>query len=118
MGFSMDMQQVAELRREERQIFVKFSTSAAGSGRYLLIRNRTRLRGSGLYIKENITPDRQQIFNKLIQLNREDRVSSSTVFTRDGTVFVVVGQRDRPRPVRSEVALERLTRAVAEMNGF
>ena len=116
MGFSMDIQQVAELRREERQIFVKFSTSAAGSGRYLLIRNRTRLRGSGLYIRENITPDRQQIFNKLIQLKREDRVS--TVFTRDGTVFVVVGQRDRPRPVRSEVALERLTREVAEMNGF
>ena len=62
MGFSMDVQQVAELRREERQIFVKFSTSAAGSDCYLLIRNRTRLRGSGLYIRGNLTPARQQIY--------------------------------------------------------
>ena len=29
MGFSMDVQQVAELRREERQIFVKFSALPA-----------------------------------------------------------------------------------------
>ena len=114
MSFSLDMQQVAELRREERLILVRFSTSAAGSDRYLLIRNKTRLRGTGLYIREKLTPARQQIFNKLMQLKREDKVS--TVFTRDGTVFVVVGQRGRPRPVRSEVALERLTRELAEMS--
>ena len=112
MNFSLDMQQVAELYREERQICVRFSTSAAGSDRYLLVRNRTRLRGSGLYIREKLTPARQQIFSELMQLKREDRIS--TVFTRDGTVFVVIGQRDRPRPVRSDVALRRLTRELAE----
>lgn len=112
MNFSLDMQQVAELYREERQICVRFSTGAAGSDRYLLVRNRTRLRGSGLYIREKLTPARQQIFSKLMQLKREDRIS--TVFTRDGTVFAVMGQRDRPRPVRSEVALQRLTRELIE----
>ena len=114
MGFDMDAQQVAELRREERQICVRFSTSGAGSDRYLLLRNKTKLRGSGLYIREKLTPARQQLFNKLMQLKREDRIS--TVFTRDGTVFAVVGERDRPCPVRSDVALERLIRDLAEVN--
>ena len=113
MGFSMDMQQVAEMRRQERQISVRFTSCDAGSDRYLLVRNRTRLRGTGLYIRERLTHTRQQIFNKLMQLKREGKVS--TVFTRDGDVHVVIGERDRPRPVRSDAALERLSREVAEL---
>ena len=113
MGFDMDMQQVTELRREERQICVRFASCGAGSDRYLLVRNRTRLRGTGLYIRERLTSTRQHLFNKLMLLKREGKVS--TVFTRDGTVYVVVGQRDRPRPVRCEAALERLSRDVAEL---
>ena len=116
MGFDIDEQQVAELRREERQICVRFSASGAGSDRYLLLRNKTKLRGSGLYIREKLTSARQQLFNKLMQLKLklEDRIS--TVSTRDGTVFAVVGERDRPCPVRSDVALELLIRDLAEVN--
>ena len=112
MDFSMDMQQVLELHREERQINVRFTTTAAGSDRYILVRNKTKLRGSGLYIREKLTSNRQKIFNDLLQLKRENKVTS--VFTRDGAVFVVVDRRDRPRPVRSDVALERLARELAE----
>ena len=112
MGFSIDMQQVLELHREERQISVRFSTTAAGSDRYILVRNKTKLRGSGLYIREKLTSNRQKIFNDLLQLKRENKVTS--VFTRDGAVFVIVDRRDRPRPVRSDVAQERLTRELAE----
>ena len=112
MDFSMDMQQIAELHREERQIRVRFSAVGAGSDRYLLIRNRTRLRGTGLYIRERLTPVRQRIYNELMQLKWNNKVN--TVFTKDGTVFVVVGERDRPRPVRSEATLERLSRHLAE----
>ena len=43
MEFSMDLQQVLELHREERHISVRFSTTAAGSDRYILVRNKTRL---------------------------------------------------------------------------
>ena len=112
MDFNMDLQQIAELHREERQIRVRFSTVGAGSDRYLLIRNRTRLRGTGLYIRERLTPMRQRIYSELMQLKWSNKIS--TVFTKDGTVFVVVGQRDRPRPVRSDVALERLSRQLAD----
>ena len=113
MGFNMNMQQVAELRREGRQICVRFSTVGAGSDRYILLRNKTKLRGSGLYIREKLTPSRQNIFNQLLQMKREDMIS--TVFTRDGAIFVVTDQRDRPRPVRSDAALERLSRELAEV---
>ena len=114
MEFSVDLQQLLEIHREERQLTVRFSAAGVGSDRYILLRNRTRLRGSGLYIRERLTPNRQQIFNGLMQMKRESKVS--TVFTRDGTVFVVVDRRDRPRPVRSDAALERLARELAEMS--
>ena len=113
MGFNMSMNQVAELRREERRICVRFSAVGAGSDRYILLRNKTKLRGSGLYIREKLTAARQNIFNQLMQMKRGDMVSA--VFTRDGTVFVVTDQRQRPRPVRSDAALERLCRELAEV---
>ena len=114
MEFSVDLTQLLEIHREERQITVRFSATGVGSDRYILLRNRTRLRGSGLYIREKLTPNRQQIFSNLLQMKRENKVS--TVFTRDGTVFVVVDRRDRPRPVRSDAALGRLARELAEMS--
>ena len=112
MDYNMDMEQVAELYREERQIRVRFSAVGVGSDRYTLVRNRTRLRGTGLFIRERLTPLRQHLFNELMQLKRDNKIS--TVFTRDGTVYTVVGQQDRPRPVRSDAALERLRRQLEE----
>ena len=112
MEYDMDMRQIAELHRDERQIKVRFSTVAAGSARHYLVRNKTKLRGSGLFIRERLTPARQRMFNDLLQLKRASQITN--VFTREGTVFVVVDQRDRPRPVRSEAAMERLLHFLSE----
>ena len=112
MGYDMDMRQVAELHRDERQIKFRFNAVAAGSARHFLVRNKTKLRGSGLFIRERLTPARQRMFNDLLQLKRANQITN--VFTREGTVFVVVGQRDRPRPVRSEAAMERLLHFLSE----
>ena len=112
MGHGMDMSQVKEVRRDERQIQIRFNVVSEGSDRFFLVRNKTKLQGSGLYIRERLTPARQRIFNETLQLKRNRQLN--TVFTRDGTVFVVVDQRDRPRPVRSEAAVERLVKYLSE----
>ena len=114
MNYDLDMRQIGEVQRDERQIRVHFTTVAAGSDRFFLVRNKTRLRGTGLYIRERLTPVRQWLFNELMKLKRNSLIS--TVFTREGTVFVVTSQHDRPRPVRSEAALERLWRHLAEQS--
>ena len=112
MNYDLDMRQIGELQRDERQIRVHFTTVAAGSDKFFLVRNKTRLKGTGLYIRERLTPFRQWLFNELLKLKRGSHIN--TVFTREGTVFVVTSQQDRPRPVRSEAALERLRRHLTE----
>ena len=112
MAYDMDMRQVGELVRDEKQIRVRFKGVGPGSDRFFLVRNKTKLQGSGLYIRERLTPYRQRLFNEVLQLKRQNRVS--TVFTREGIVFVATSQRDRPRPVRSDVGLERLMQHLAE----
>lgn len=116
MNYDIDLGQIAELQRDERQMRVRFNTVKAGSDRYYLVRNKTKLRGSGLYIRERLTPFRQRLFNEIIQLKRNNRIN--TVFTKEGTVFVVVSHGDRPRPVRSDVALERLMQYLAEQAAY
>ena len=112
MGYDMDAGQLGAVHREERQIRVHFNSVSAGSDRHFLVRNKTRLRGTGLYIRERLTPYRQRIFNDMLQLKRSRQIS--TVFTKEGTVFVVVDRGDRPRPVRSEAAVERLVQLLSE----
>ena len=112
MGFEMDVTQIREVYRDERQIRVRFTAFGVRSDRFHLVRNKTKLRGSGLYIRERLTPYRQKLFNELMQFKMAQQVS--TVFTKDGTVFVIVGWGDRPRPVRGEAAMERLIRNLME----
>ena len=112
MNIQLDVTQLREVYRDERQIRVRFTAAGERSDRHQLVRNKTKLRGSGLYIRERLTPFRQKIFNELMQFKMAQQVNS--VFTRDGTVFVVVGQRDRPRPVRSEAAVERIVQLLLE----
>ena len=112
MDYAMDMEQVDEIRREDRQIRVRFNAVGVRSDRYFLVRNKTRLRGSGLYIRECLTPFRQGIFQELMQLKRRRQIH--TVFTREGISFVVVDQKDRPRPIRTLAALERLIQVLSE----
>ena len=111
MEYELDLSQVAEIYRDERQIQVRFSTASAGSDRHFLVRNKTRLRGSGLYIRERLTPSKQRIFETVMQLKRKGMVR--TVFTKGGEVFVIVDQ-ERPRPLRSGEAVERLSRFLTE----
>ena len=112
MNFEMNSDQLREIYRDEKQIRVRFTEAGIGSDRYHLVRNKTKLRGTGLYIRERLTPYRQKIFNELMQFKRAQQIS--TVFTRDGVVFVVIGRGDRPRPVQTEVAMERLIRHLLE----
>ena len=112
MDYEMDTRQLVAVYREEKQIRVRFNTVTAGSDRHFLVRNKTRLRGTGLYIRERLTPFRQRIFNDMLQLKRNKQIS--TVFTKEGTVFVVVDRGDRPRPVRSDAAVERLVQLLTE----
>ena len=108
MNYDMDATQLKEVYRDEKQIRVRFTAVGSGSDRYHLVRNKTKLRGSGLYIRERLTPFRQRLFNELMQMKMAQHIS--TVLTRDGTVFVAVGRGERPRPVRTEAAMERLVR--------
>ena len=112
LDFQLDMGQVSEVQREERQLRVRFTSARPGSDRDVLFRNKTRLRGTGLYIRESLTPRRLAVFNELAAKKRERKIV--TVFTRGGTVFAVVSQGDRPRPVRSEEALRRLCSSLEE----
>ena len=90
MDYEMDTRQLVAVYREEKRIRVRFNTVTAGSDRHFLVRNKTRLRGTGLYIRERLTPFRQRIFNDMLQVKRNKQIS--TVFTKEGTVFVVVGR--------------------------
>ena len=114
LDFHVDMQQIGEVYREERQLRVRFTTSRPGSDRDVLFRNKTRLRGTGLFIRESLTPRRQAMFNELASKKRERKIV--TVFTRSGTVFAVVNQGERPRPVRSDDALQRLLSCVHDVS--
>ena len=106
MEFQVDMSQICEVHREERMLRVRFTSSKPGSDRDILFRNKTRLRGTGLYIRESLTPRRQAVYSELVARKMERKIT--TVFTRSGTVFAVVNSGERPRPVRSDEALQRL----------
>ena len=112
MNYDLDMRQLGAVHRDAKQIRVRFNVVTAGSDRFYLVRNKTRLRGTGLYIRERLTPFRQRIFNDMLQLKRNKKIH--TVFTKEGTVFVVIDRMDRPRPVRTEAAVERLVQVLSE----
>ena len=106
MDFHADMSQISEVHRDERMLRVRFTSSKPGSDRDTLFRNKTRLRGTGLYIRESLTPRRQAMYSELVARKMERKITN--VFTRSGTVFAVVNSGERPRPVRSDDALQRL----------
>ena len=67
MNYEMDTAQLKEVYRDERQIRVRFTAVGSGSDRYHLVRNKTKLRGTGMYIRERLTPFRQKMFNELMR---------------------------------------------------
>ena len=66
MDFHVDMSQISEVHRDERMLRVRFTSSKPGSDRDTLFRNKTRLRGTGLYIRESLTPRRQAVYSELV----------------------------------------------------
>ena len=54
------------------------------------------------------------MYNELAVKKKERKIV--TVFTRSGTVFAVVNQGERPRPVRSDEALQRLLSLLNEVS--
>ncbi|KAF0296948.1 hypothetical protein FJT64_005620 [Amphibalanus amphitrite] len=104
---SLDGSQVkAMVRLKNGKILTEFTTATPGSDRDFLFRAKSRLRGSGLYIAESLTPRRQAMFVELLQLKREGVVFS--VFTRSGDVFACRERDSAPIRVSDLEAVRRL----------
>ena len=94
---TMDRAQVKNLvRLRNGKVIFEFTSSAPGSDRDIVYRSRAKLRGSGLFVNESLTPLRQAMFSDLLRLKKEGRIF--TVFTRSGDILAC-GSRDSP-PVR------------------
>ena len=111
MGYTIDMEDVLEVNREEYRLNVLFSSSAPDSTRDFLFRNKTKLQGTGLFIGERLAPSRRRQLNLALAQKRAGRLDA--VFTRGGTVYVVQ-HGGNPRPVHGEMAMERLVRQLEE----
>ena len=57
MGHILDSEQVrALIRVRNGKVLVEFVSAAPGSDRDLIFRNKSKLKGSGLFIAESLTP--------------------------------------------------------------
>lgn len=69
----------------------------------MILQNRKKLRGSKIIITEDLTKSRLTLF-KLAQ----EKLGRRSAWTRDGTVWVQVG--NEKYPVRDEAVLARMLR--------
>ena len=77
---SMDHTQISTVARlKSGRVLVEFTSAAPGSDRDILFRTKTRLRGSGLYISESLTPRRQEMFADLLALKRDGIIFQSSI---------------------------------------
>ena len=110
MNFELDVNQVSTVFRVHSRLFVEFTTTAPGSNRDHLYRTKTRLRGSGLFIAESLTPYRQELFQNLLRLKKEQTIF--TAFTRSGELFVRKTCSSSPVKIRDHAALQQLVSRV------
>ena len=96
----------ALIRLRNGKILVEFNTAAAGSDRDKIFRSKTKLRGSGLFVAESLTPRRQELFSSLLQLKKEGKIFS--VFTRSGDVLACRSRDAAPLRVVDAEAVQRL----------
>lgn len=108
MEYRIDIDQVHSIFRIKSTLHVRFWTSEPGSDRDKLFRGKTRLRGSGLFIGELLTPRRLQWLHELRQMKKEGLVTAA--FTRSGVVTAIVRPGERARPIHTDVAMQRLVR--------
>ena len=116
MEYQLDGAQVkAAFRLGDRAILAEFQSSAVGSDRDTLFRTKTRLRGSGLFISESLTPRRRQILRGLLQLKAEMKIIS--VFTQSGDIFIRETSSSPPVRIPDMSAVQRLAAAVSRRPG-
>ena len=108
MDYRLDIDQVHSIVRVKMSLHVQFWTSEPGSDRDRLFRGKTRLRGSGLYIGELLTPRRLQWMHELRQMKKEGMIAAA--FTRSGVVTVIVNPGEKARPIQTDVGMQRLIR--------
>ena len=97
MHYDMDQSQIkTAFRLRSGKIMVEFSSIAPGSDRDVLFRSKSKLKGSGLFISESLTPRRQAMYLDLLRLKKERVICS--VFTCSGDLLVCKS-RDSP-PIR------------------
>ena len=107
LNHSLDSQQVrAMIRLRTGKILVEFTSAAPGSDRDFLFRNKTKLRGSGLFIAESLTPRRQEMFVELLRLKKEGRLFS--VFTRAGDILICRSRDSAPLRVADPEVVRQL----------
>ena len=104
---SLDSSQVkAMIRLKNGKILIEFTSAAPGSDRDILFRTKSKLRGSGLFIAESLTPRRQAMFADLLQLKREGLIFS--VFTRSGNILVCRSRDSAPIRIADPEAVRQL----------
>ena len=104
MGHSLDSEQVRTMiRMRTGKVLVEFVSAAPGSDRDLIFRNKSKLRGSGLFIAESLTPRRQEMVKELLRLKKEGKIS--TVFTRAGDVMICRSRDSPPLRIADPVSM-------------
>ena len=112
MNHSLDSSQVRTMfRLKTGKVLVEFTTADIGSDRDILFKSKSKLKGSGLYIAESLTPRRQGMFSQLLKLRKEGKISS--VFTRQGNIFVCRSRDSAPTRIGSPEAVQQLSEAGA-----
>ncbi|KAF0314390.1 hypothetical protein FJT64_015142 [Amphibalanus amphitrite] len=110
LGLSLDRAQLkALIRLRNGKVLAEFSAATAGSDRDKIFRSKTKLRGSGLFVAESLTPRRQELFSSLLQLKKEGKIFS--VFTRAGDVLACRSRDTAPVRVVDAEAVRRLAGA-------
>ena len=78
MKHVLDTSQVrTAFRLRSGNILVEFCSAGRLSERDILFRSKSKLRGTGLYISESLTPRRQDIFRTLLQLKKTHQIHSA-----------------------------------------
>ena len=104
---ALDRAQVKNLiRLRNGKVIFEFTSSAPGSDRDIVYRSRAKLKGSGLFVAESLTPRRQAIFADLLRLKKQGRIFA--VFTRSGDILACRSRDAVPVRIADPEAVRRL----------
>ena len=104
----LDRSQVRNVTRlRNGKVIIEFTTAEVGSNRDDLFRAKAKLRGSGLFVTESLTPRRQAMFAELLQMKKDRKIHS--VFTRSGTILVCRSRDSPPLRVADPEAVRQLS---------